>query len=104
MDEHVKMSYLMDIYSPLLTDKQAKVLEYYYSDDLALSEIAALLEISRQGVHDALSRARNTVLAYDEKLGLFDKYIKNSELIDRIEQLSDNREIDSLLDEIRNNL
>ena len=104
MDEHVKMSYLMDIYSPLLTDKQAKVLEYYYSDDLALSEIATLLEISRQGVHDALSRARNIVLAYDEKLGLFDKYIKNSELIDRIEQLSDNREIDSLLDEIRNNL
>ncbi|WP_302826774.1 YlxM family DNA-binding protein, partial [Anaerofustis stercorihominis] len=82
MEKYFKMSYLIDIYSSLLTDKQLKVLEYYYNDDISLSEIASMLNISRQGVYDTLKRAEKIISEYDDKLNLLEKYERNIELID----------------------
>ena len=104
MDRHIQMSYLMDIYSMLLTEKQKKVMEYYYSDDLQISEIAKLLDISRQGVHDALRRTEKILEDYDKRLGLFDKYMRNVSLLDRIKDIAKNDEISELAEEIKNNL
>lgn len=104
MEKHVKMSYLIDIYSPLLTKKQTKVLEYYYSDDLAISEIARLLEISRQGVYDALRRAESVIEEYDSKLGLFERYLENSAILDEIKETAGDERISSLAEKVKNNL
>ncbi len=104
MDRHVEMTYLMDIYSPLLTERQQKVLEYYYSDDLAISEIARLLDISRQGVYDNLRRSEEVMKEYDRKLGLFDRYLKSEALLDEIIDRTDSEEIVRLAEQIKNNL
>lgn len=104
MEKYFKMSYLIDIYSSLLTDKQLKVLEYYYDDDISLSEIASMLNISRQGVYDTLKRAEKIILEYDEKLNLLKKYEENIELLNRLEELSKDKESLSLIKEIRENL
>ena len=104
MEKYFKMSYLIDIYSSLLTDKQLKVLEYYYDDDISLSEIASMLNISRQGVHDTLKRAEKIILEYDEKLNLLKKYEENIELLNRLEELSKDKESLSLINEIREKL
>ncbi|EDS72566.1 YlxM family DNA-binding protein [Anaerofustis stercorihominis] len=104
MEKYFKMSYLIDIYSSLLTDKQLKVLEYYYNDDISLSEIASMLNISRQGVYDTLKRAEKIISEYDDKLNLLEKYERNIELIDKLEGLCEDKESLSLIKEIRENL
>ena len=105
MEKYFKMSYLIDIYSSLLTNKQLKVMEYYYNDDISLSEIAGILNISRQGVYDTLKRAEKIVLEYDEKLKLLEKYERNIELLKKIEELNKNNdEALSLINKIKENL
>lgn len=104
MEKYFKMSYLIDIYAPLLTQKQIKVLEYYYNDDISLSEIAGILNISRQGVHDNLKRAEKIIMDYDEKLKLLDKYAENTKLLDRLEEFLDDDEAKELLKRIKENL
>ena len=40
MAKNLEISYLMDIYGECLTEKQRSFIDYYYNDDLSLSEIA----------------------------------------------------------------
>ena len=42
MAKNLHISYLLDFYSGLLTEKQREVMNYYYNDDLSRGEIAAL--------------------------------------------------------------
>ena len=53
----LQMSLLFDYYGELLSEKQRVCFDLYYNQDLSLSEIASELGITRQGVHDSLSRA-----------------------------------------------
>ncbi len=69
-----KIIMLKDFYGPLLTEKQQDVLNLYYEDDWSLSEIADSLNISRQGVHDLLKRAEQSLLDYERRLGLLQRF------------------------------
>ena len=53
----IEIVLLYDYYGDLLTDRQKECFELRYDQDLSLGEIAAELGISRQGVHENLSRA-----------------------------------------------
>ncbi|MBQ7541309.1 MAG: DNA-binding protein [Clostridia bacterium] len=65
---------LLDFYGEMLTVKQRDFLEYYYNDDLSLSEIAANEGITRQGVRDAIKRAEKQLYDMEEKLGLVRRF------------------------------
>ncbi len=69
MAKDLELAYLIDAYSPVLTQKQQEVIELYYSDDLSLSEIALNSGISRQGVRDSIKRAEAVMLELEDKLG-----------------------------------
>lgn len=104
MEKYIKISYLLDIYQKLLTLKQVEILNYYYEENLSLGEIGNVLSISRQGAYDLLKRSENLLFSYDEKLGLFDKYMKNVSLIEKIEEnISDNK-TKEMLNELKENL
>ena len=60
----------------MLTDKQHEVIDYYYNDDLSLSEIADNQGITRQGVHDSIKRAESQLLDMEERLGLARRFRK----------------------------
>lgn len=75
---------LFAFYGELLTAKQKDVLTLYCLDDLSLGEIAEDLNISRQGVHDAVKRATKILEDYETKLGLMEKFNNNNRLLSDI--------------------
>ena len=60
---------LYDYYGDLLTDRQKECFEMRYYQDLSLGEIAAELGISRQGVHDNLTRTEALLRNMEAKTG-----------------------------------
>ena len=52
---------LLELYGPLLTEKQSRLLELYYFDDLSLSEIAENEGGSRQGAMDVIKEFENLI-------------------------------------------
>ena len=70
MAKDLKISFLLDFYGEMLTQKQREVIEYYYNDDLSLAEIADNEGITRQGVRDSIKRAEAQLLEMEERLGL----------------------------------
>lgn len=65
----IDMILLYDYYGDLLTDRQKECFELRYYQDLSLGEIGEELGISRQGVHDNLSRAEALLRNMEAKTG-----------------------------------
>ena len=65
----IEIVLLYDYYGDLLTDRQKECFELRYYQDLSLGEIAAELGISRQGVHENLSRAEALLRNMEAKTG-----------------------------------
>lgn len=60
---------LYDYYGDLLTQRQRECFEMRFHQDLSLGEIGEILSITRQGVHDNLSRAEQLLRTMEEKTG-----------------------------------
>lgn len=75
---------LFDFYGDLLTEKQHDFFDLYYNHDLSLGEIADNEGITRQGVRDAISRAEETLNELESKLGLADRYYRNTKYTEKI--------------------
>ena len=65
----IDMILLYDYYGDLLTDRQKECFELRYYQDLSLGEIGEELGISRQGVHDNLSRTEALLRNMEAKTG-----------------------------------
>ena len=80
---------LADFYGEMLTENQRKFIEYYYSDDLSLSEIAQNEGITRQGVRDAVKRAESQLYDMEKKLGFAERTRKIKEALEIIKESTD---------------
>ncbi len=76
MAKNLEISFLLDFYGSMLTEKQRIMIEYYYNDDLSLAEIADNEGITRQGVRDSIKRAEGQLLELEERLGLRNDFSK----------------------------
>lgn len=65
----LEMTLLFDYYGELLTERQKLCFDMRYNQDLSLGEIAEELGISRQGVHDNLSRTEALLRNMEAKTG-----------------------------------
>ena len=72
--KNLEISFLLDFYGDMLTEKQRDVVELYYNDELSLSEIAENEGITRQGVRDSIKRAEAQLLEMEERLGLAKRF------------------------------
>ena len=89
---NISLGFLLDFYGELLTPRQRELSEYYYNDDLSLSEISELTGLTRQGVRASIEKSRSLLLNYENKLGLCDKFLslrnESENIINEVKRLT----------------
>jgi predicted DNA-binding protein YlxM (UPF0122 family) len=85
--EKLRINELYDAYGDLLTAKQRQYVDYYYRDDYSLSEIAAIMGVSRNAVHNQLKIATEHMEKFEAKLGLVRIRRTAREIADRLGRL-----------------
>ena len=91
---------LYDLYAPLLSEKQRMVFEYYYDEDLSLSEIAEHTHTTRQGVRDLLKRSEEQLKFFEQSLCLYEKNQKLRDIADNCTDSTAKAEIEKILSNI----
>ncbi len=86
--DKLTMSLLLDCYGELLTQKQRDCFDLYCNQDLTLAEIAELMGTSRQGVHDAVTRAETQLRRYEEVTHCLARDQRDSEIASDLEALA----------------
>ena len=79
---------LYDYYGALLTGRQRECFEMRYHQDLSLGEIGEELGISRQGVHDNLSRTEALLRNMEEKTGCVRRDLACRRAVEKIQTLT----------------
>lgn len=77
----VRLINLYDLYGNLLTDKQKTYFEEYYFNNLSLSEIASLYEVSRNAISKSLKEVTIKLNDYEDKLKIYKKLNKITKLV-----------------------
>ena len=111
MEKKVEISMLWQIYGKLLTEKQYEYIDYYYNNDLSLSEIAENDSITRQAVRDIIKKGERKLFEYEEKLLFMKKTINQEKQIEhillnlnKIQKNSSDKQVTSILEEVRKEL
>lgn len=89
MAKNLEVVLLTDYYGEMLTENQRKFIDYYYNDDLSLSEIAENEGITRQGVRDAIKRAETQLFDMEKKLGIAARAKRTKDNLLAIEECAD---------------
>ena len=106
MAKDLNVTILLDVYGQLLTEKQRNDIDMYYKEDLSLSEIADVIEISRQGVRESIKQGEKHLTNYEEKLGIVERFHNISSKLEKLNALLENTDFDGkdefygLIDEI----
>ena len=85
----LEMTLLFDYYGDLLTDRPKMCFDLRHNQDLSLGEIAEELQVSRQGVHDNLSRAEALLLNMEEKTGCVRRDMLCRQMADKIRMIAE---------------
>ncbi len=88
MEKNLNVALLLDYYGEMLTEKQQRLIDYYYNQDLSLAEIAAQAGISRQGVRDGIKRAECQLLDMEARLGCAARGARNAKALEEIRTLA----------------
>ena len=99
-EKNLRVAYLLDIYADALDEHVRSVMRAYYEDDLSLSEIAADVGISRQGIRHLIKKGEETIEFLESKLGLSSLYANLSEISISLSKVYEKiNKIDGLKDE-----
>lgn len=74
MQKKVSLSWLLAFYGEMLTENQREMSRLHWEEDLTLAEIAQQFCVSRQSVHDTISRTEKQLDGLEEKLGLLRRF------------------------------
>ena len=83
-EKNYTVGMLLDFYGELLTERQRELADLYYNDDMSLSEVAEECGITRQGVRDALKKAEEQLLGFEERLGLLQKHLQSVKTLNEV--------------------
>lgn len=91
------VSALLDVYGFALSEKQRTLTEYYYNDDLSLSEIAENEGITRQGASDLIKRSVAQLKAFEDECHYCENFLKLKNLSKEIKN-GDDKAISRILE------
>ncbi len=74
-EKNMNISFLLDFYGDVLSEKQREILDLYYNEDLSLAEIAESNGLTRQGVRHVIKKAEDELLFLETKLGLANRFV-----------------------------
>lgn len=100
IEETIRLNNLFDIYQELLTEKQREYFKYYFSDNYSLSEIADILEVSRNAVHLQVKNIIKNLETFEEKLKILEKTTNFNELIDALKKEELSESLKSIINKI----
>jgi hypothetical protein len=86
LEKTTRVNFLLDFYQALLTPKQRSYMELYYLEDYSLGEISDTFDVSRQAVYDNIKRTEKMLESYEERLKLYEKFLKRQALIRALEE------------------
>ena len=96
-EKNLEMSFLLDFYGDVLSERKRGVMTMYYNEDLSLSEIADEIGISRQGVRDLIKKSEDELTSLEEKLGLAERSLRVRQCAARLKAMLLDCEIDASL-------
>ncbi|MCT1904166.1 putative DNA-binding protein [Oceanobacillus sojae] len=96
-----RINYLFDFYQALLTPKQRSYMEMYYLEDYSLGEISELFEVSRQAVYDNIKRTEKMLESYEDKLHLFSKFEKRTQIISELSETVKDPEVKKYVQQLQ---
>lgn len=88
MQKKIEISYLLDFYGDVLTQKQKDVMDQYYNNDFSLAEIAENFGITRQGVRDAIKRGESILQDLEAKVGFAARHRHLQQELQQIQRLA----------------
>lgn len=84
----LEMTLLFDYYGDLLTERQRVCFDLRHNQDLSLAEIAQELQVSRQSIHDILTRTEAQLRNMEEKTGCVARDRKCRKAMEEISRLA----------------
>ena len=95
--DRFKISTLRAYYGGLLTDKQNKMIELHYDEDMSYGEIAEMFDVTRNAVLDSITKGVKHLEEYENVLKLVDKETKIDHMLDDlISSIDDGRVVDQV--------
>lgn len=85
VDERYRLNLLLDFYGALLNDHAREYLRLRLEEDMSLQEIADFFGVSRQAVHDSVTKSEKQLNEYEEKLGLIARFDRMKSTIQQCE-------------------
>lgn len=91
LEKTLHINRLLDIYGKMLTSSQLDIMKDYYENDLSLSEISEIRNISRTAVSDTLKQGRQKLEKLEDNLGFVKamdslKDESNKEVLEQLEE------------------
>ena len=89
LEKSVEIGTLCAFYGGLLTQRQQDALRLHYEEDLSLGEIAEELGVSRQNVHELITRSVQKLRRYEETLGGMKRAAETAKELRKVQELLD---------------
>ena len=99
MEKKIAFSWMLAFYGEMLTENQREMSRLHWEEDLTFAEIAEQFSVSRQSVHDTVTRTERQLLTLEEKLGLVHRFRAMEsglracrDFLDRVQATADTRD------------
>ena len=100
LEEKVRLNSLYDIYRELLTEKQRDYFEYYFLQDYSLSEIAEILNVSRNAVHMQIKNVITHLENFEDNLQIYSKDKNRQKIFSKINEMELSEELRELISKL----
>lgn len=100
LQEKIRHHQLYDIYGSLLTDKQKAYFSYYYFDDYSLSEIAKIMDVSRNAVFEQIKNVVGILDYYEDKLNVLKRRKMRQYYFKQTHETMTKKQLLELIDEL----